>query len=92
VAGSRSGSGITTQGAVDSFLPLSKAVDHHNPERAMSCPICSGTRISAAYRAESTIYLACEGCRTIWAVEITSSGVSLDSPPNRPPRLDDTLH
>jgi uncharacterized Zn finger protein len=42
-------------------------------KRLVQCPLCSGTQVSAEYRAADAVYLACEECRTVWPVEIPAS-------------------
>ena len=54
-------------------------MDGRNPLRTMRCPLCAGGRVFAVYRSHSTIYLACDGCWTIWPVEVSASELPLDA-------------
>jgi hypothetical protein len=46
------------------------------PERAarwIACPICGSFEISAAYREDPVVYLACAHCLAAWPIEVDPS-------------------
>jgi hypothetical protein len=39
----------------------------------MDCPTCGHTSISAPYRTDSVVYMACDECSAVWPVEVPAS-------------------
>ena len=49
----------------------------------MVCPVCGGSQISAGYRTEDAVYLACADCPTAWAVPSRASESAMEALPSR---------
>jgi hypothetical protein len=61
--------------------------------RPLTCRVCGHSCITAAYRSDDVMYLACESCSAVQAFEIKRAGVSSEStgaagPPRRGTTLD----
>jgi hypothetical protein len=56
----------------------------------MQCPLCGDPRIVAAYRTADASYLACEQCKTVWAVEVAETTDVRFAPPMFGQRRDST--
>ncbi len=52
--------------------------------RPQTCSVCGSTKITAAYDSDDVIYLACDHCQTLRAIEKRVSDWRDDAPADRP--------